>query len=69
MVGVNIVGVGIGFLLPTLVVYDDLPVDESQTIIVRLYIVYFILAAIQVVLGLVFMRPKPAIAPSISAEK
>jgi nitrate/nitrite transporter NarK len=68
MVGINILGVGIGFLVPTLVVQEESLGDVAKGEIQSLYLGYMALSAGCLLLNFVFMRPRPAAAPSSGAE-
>lgn len=67
MVGISLFGMGIGFLIPTLVVGEDSTGEEAQSAIGRLYLMYFILSGVCLILCLLFMQAGPEIAPSEGA--
>lgn len=71
MVGISLIGMGIGFLVPTLVVREETVGEEAQAAIGHLYLAYFILSGICLILCLLFMQAGPEVAPSegATAEK
>jgi hypothetical protein len=68
MVGTNLFGVGIGFLVPTLAVSEESTGEIAKSQIWRLYLGYFIFSSLCLALNFIFMRSKPLISPSEGAN-
>jgi hypothetical protein len=68
MIGLNLLGMGLGFLIPTLFVEETSTGEDAKKEIAHLYIAYFIFSTICLALNFVFMRKKPSKAPSKGAE-
>lgn len=58
---------GLGFLIPTLVVGEDMIGEEAEQKIGHLYLAYFIFSGVCLILSLLFMRGKPQTPPSEGA--
>lgn len=68
MIGTNLVSIGTSFMLPTIFVSEESLGEDAQDQIFYLYAAYFLVSAIAFVLVFIFMRAKPAEAPSLGAE-
>lgn len=64
MVATNLLGVGVGFLVPTLSVREDSVGEAAKVEIWRLYFGYFLFSSLCLFLNCLFMRSKPETAPS-----
>ena len=59
MVATNLLGVGVGFLVPTLSVKEDSVGDVAKQEIWQLYLGYFVFSSFCLLLNCLFMRSKP----------
>lgn len=69
MTGLLLVGTGVGFVLPTLVVKETTVGQEAKNEIFYLYATEFMLSAVVFVLVWIFMKKAPPTPPSIGAEQ
>lgn len=67
MVGISILGIGVGFLIPTLTVHENSLGEIARQEIQNLYLGYFVFSAICLLLHYFLMRSQPASAPSDGA--
>jgi len=59
MIGINLFGLGIGFLIPALMVSEDSVGEAAKIEINRLYFSYFVICAVCFVLNYFLMKAQP----------
>jgi hypothetical protein len=68
MVGINILGIGIGFLVPALAVREESLGETAKQEIHSLYLGYLIYSLACLTLNYFLMRRQPKVAPSEASE-